>query len=180
MDGNEQSENTLEVHINLNGQPFEETLDQNEQELTAEKEPKEQQQEPVSPSYSPNSEICLHTLPNMEVHILQESPHGSDTEDLNTTGSLDNQDMCRSTSAVIVTDAISISSTNLSGISQAVVFATPVLSAICPTDSIGDIDTDDHSTGLILSKSDTGDLLIPKTEPTEGLDDSCIAVSITL
>lgn len=179
MDGNEETENTIEVHINLNGQPFEETLDQNDQELIDKSAMgHDHPQEPSSP-HSLSSEICLHTISNMEVHILQESPQGSDVEELSTAGNLDNQDICRSTSTVIVTDAISISSANLSGISQAVVFSSPVLSAICPSsDSIADIDTEDQNTGLILSKSEENEMLIPKTESTEEIDESCITVSV--
>lgn len=163
MDGNE----VLDDVENLNGQPLEGNLEQNDSEelLKPEKTPKDEQKEPVSPN-SLNSDIHLHGLPNVEVQILQESPHNSDSDDLT-----NSQDISCTTSTVLVTDVIPISS---SGISQAVVFTTPVLSAICPSsDSIEDINDDENNTGLIISKTEPSELLIPKT------DDSCIEVSLS-
>jgi hypothetical protein len=72
-----------------------------------------------------------------------------------------------------------MSSANLNVIPQAVVLSTPVLSSLCPAqaETIEDIDGEDQHESLLISKGETEELLIPKSEPTQELDDSCIGVS---
>lgn len=181
MEENESTEDAAEVNIDLNEQGYIENMEGNDQRI--ENDGKEQIEEEVQ-GRSLHSGIHLHSIPNMHVHILHESPHISDAEELNS-NDLDNQStVCvvndtTCTPAVLLSETISMSSASINVIPHTVVLTTPVLSSLCSTQAgtMEDIDNEEQHESLLISKSETDGLLIPKTETTQELDDSCIGVS---